>query len=208
MAENIKKVGGGISGWFSSLMGKPKSVAGAVTEDKAKPVLSNMDIAEKPPVVLEITDFSKEDSVKEDLKKFKALVGKYKSKVDEKVDPVTAAGVQKAVSAINASGSVADKPFYKKLVKVFFILFFLLILIFVAATLFNILKSKKITEAPVLPTPSPVPFEPTKPSVYASDESVLKLEEDIDLLEKELVRVSLRDNDLLPPKLDFDINFK
>lgn len=209
MDKSEKKKSGGISGWFSALVGKPKAgstpVIGAKEE---KPVLSNLDIAEKPPVPLEITDFTKEDSVKEDFKKFKTLIGKYKSKLDEKVDPITASGVQKAVGVINASGGITDKPFYKKLIKVFFVLFFLLILIFVGATLFNIFNSKKVAEVVEGPTPSPIPFKPTKPSVYATDEDVLKLQEDIDLLEKELARVSLRENDLLPPKLDFNINFK
>lgn len=209
MDKTERKKTGGISGWFSALIGKPKSKTGNIPGvEETKPILSKLDIAEKPPVPLEITDFSKEDSVKEDLKKFKSLIGKYKAKVDDRILPIASSGAQKAASVINTSGEVVDKSFYKKLLKVFFALFFVLILVFIAATLFNILKSKDEHLVSNSPTPTPVPYEPTRPSVYAQDEVVLKLEEDIDLLENELIRVSLRENDLLPPRLDFNINFK
>ncbi len=111
-------------------------------------------------------------------------------------------------AAINTSASVADKPFYKKIIKLFFVVFFVLILIYVGATLFNILRRRGVTQVTDDPTPTPIPYEPTKPSVYADDAAVLKLEEDIDVLEKELARIGLRENDLIPPKLDFEVTFK
>ena len=54
---------------------------------------------------------------------------------------------------------------------------------------------------------TPVPFVPFKPSVYADDPEVLKIEEDLTLLERELNQVKIKEDGIDPPKLDFDISF-
>ena len=47
----------------------------------------------------------------------------------------------------------------------------------------------------------------TNPSRYATDSGVLKIEEDLINIEKSLGIMQVSETSLLPPKLDFDINF-
>lgn len=75
--------------------------------------------------------------------------------------------------------------------------------------------SKKRTPVVVKVVPSEIPqatsFPEEKifnPSRYATDSAVLKIEEDLKSVEKELNDLEINEVDLLPPKLDFDINFE
>jgi hypothetical protein len=61
---------------------------------------------------------------------------------------------------------------------------------------------------PGLPTPTTAPYQPYNPSVYAEDELVLQLEEDIKVLDRELSIVQLKETILTPPVLDFNVNFE
>lgn len=205
-----KKGMGGVSGWLSALMGKPKtvtlSVPQTVTPEKPVEVAPVKSVIPEP---LTITDLSKEDSVKEDIVKFKAFIGKYKKQADTKMAPMTQRGYEAVGKMTATADSVSDRPFYKKMLNLFFTLFFVLILVYVGATLYNIWRGKNpVNQTSEEPTPTPVPFVPAKPSVYAKDEVILKIEEDINVLKNELIRVSLRENDLQPPRLDFDVTFK
>jgi len=59
-----------------------------------------------------------------------------------------------------------------------------------------------------VPTPTPVGYQRYKPSVYAGDPEILKLEEDVNVLDREVSSAILKDDTLKPPTVDFDINFK
>ncbi len=74
--------------------------------------------------------------------------------------------------------------------------------------------SKKRTPVVVNVVPSEVPqttaFPEEKifnPSRYATDSAILKIEEDLKSVEKELNDLEINEVDLLPPKLDFELNF-
>lgn len=56
-------------------------------------------------------------------------------------------------------------------------------------------------------TPTAVPYTPYLPSVYADDPEILRLEEDVRVLENEVARVNIREVKLIPPRLDFNISF-
>jgi hypothetical protein len=56
-------------------------------------------------------------------------------------------------------------------------------------------------------TPTPT-FQNFVPSKWAGDEEVLTLETELNLLEKKLQEVDLKQLQLLPPVLDMNINFK
>jgi len=61
------------------------------------------------------------------------------------------------------------------------------------------------------PTPVPMPL-PTKqfiasPSAYATDAAILKMEKDLELLEKDLDSVYLNEPSLHPPILDLNIEY-
>jgi len=47
-----------------------------------------------------------------------------------------------------------------------------------------------------------------KPSRYATDEAVLKIETDVKALESEIGKSEIEEKNLTPPSLNFDINFK
>lgn len=86
----------------------------------------------------------------------------------------------------------------------------LLVLVIILST---VLKLKGKVPVEVKPTPvasfGPLPSGEvtTNPSRYATDSGVLKIEEDLRNLEKELDNLQVNETNLLPPRLDFDINF-
>ena len=57
------------------------------------------------------------------------------------------------------------------------------------------------------PTPTYSPFQKFKPSVYANDPTVIKLEETLNVLDREMATVPLTEDTLTPPVLDFNISF-
>ncbi len=68
------------------------------------------------------------------------------------------------------------------------------------------------TPAPSMePTPTPSPTnaeEVLVPSLYAEDEEVLAIEENINLIESKLQEINFRDDKLRVPSLDWNINFE
>jgi len=83
------------------------------------------------------------------------------------------------------------------------------------AMLIIALVVKSISNRPVkrvvLPTPAvtalPTPVELTNPSKYATDSAVLKLEENLKDNENKLNNLDIKESNLYPPQLDFEINF-
>jgi hypothetical protein len=106
-------------------------------------------------------------------------------------------------------------PRFRKVLKVAGItlglLFFLLIIFSVVAGI-----SKKRTTVVKNVVPSMVPRVATSspeekilnPSRYATDSAILKIEEDLKSVEKELNDLEINEVNLLPPRLDFEINFE
>ena len=58
------------------------------------------------------------------------------------------------------------------------------------------------------PTPTPAGYQLYKPSVYAGDPEILKLEEEINIFDREVSGTVLKETTLNPPTLDFNIDFK
>ena len=56
-------------------------------------------------------------------------------------------------------------------------------------------------------TPPVVTYQPYTESIYANDPEVLRLDEDINVLGREISTTVLQDSILTPPKLDFNIKF-
>ena len=55
--------------------------------------------------------------------------------------------------------------------------------------------------------PTLPPFQQYRPSVYADDPLILQLEKDINVLDRELSNVQIKEILLEPPKFDFNISF-
>ena len=144
------------------------------------------------------------DSVAQDIKKAKGFLGGLSSKLSKTVSPVLNKGATGAASV----GTLIDKSFLKKLIRIFFIIFFLMIVLFIAALLFREVSKNEtdgITDGGS--TPTPIQYQPFNPSIYAEDPEILKLEEDINVLDRELSGTSLRETSLNPPLLDFNVSF-
>jgi len=148
-----------------------------------------------------------EDSVATDIQTFKGYVGRLKEKASIFLTPFAKKGLTSATSASSAVRTSVDNKFLKNLVRTFLILFFTLVLIFLGIYFFRMLKSEDgITQFPGVSV-TPPPFEPFKPSVYAEDPEILAIEEDVNILERELTQTKIREDGINPPSLDFDISF-
>ncbi len=101
----------------------------------------------------------------------------------------------------------------KKFLKIFVSsLAIVVILLLIAIFLFKFIGRKRLEEPVVTPTPSPKASPSTEiipnPSRYVTDSAVLETEEELDGLDNELSETVIEETTLLPPSLDFEINFK
>lgn len=98
----------------------------------------------------------------------------------------------------------------KKIIRIVALIFGVMIFLLIIFSI--IIKFASRTPKPIsLPSPS---FEPSptgeiidNPSRWATDSGVIKISEDLSTIEKALGTMQVNETDLLPPKLDFDINF-
>ena len=99
----------------------------------------------------------------------------------------------------------------KKIVRVFAIIIAAVIFFSIVAVIVLNLVGKKAGQAPTTsPTPSPSPFveENRKLSKYATDSAVIKIDEGVNKLDKNLNSTDLREVNLRLPSLDFEVKFK
>jgi hypothetical protein len=188
----FSKMGNKMQGWFNLFMGRPRYKKPAIqgsTEIKA----------ERKKISPE------EDSVTKDFKKVTDLFGKVFGKATQKIQP----NAQKsAAGALQVTTKVAGNRLFFKVVRLFIIIFFLMILVFIGTKMYSILTENGEDGAKTVYTsPTPVPYKPSKPSVYAEDEFILELEEKLGVLEREIAGISIRETTLTPPILDYKINF-
>lgn len=148
-----------------------------------------------------------------DFQKAKDLVAKMSEKIEEAAKPVLEKGVEEGKAPVEASQTfVSEKksssPIHLK--KILPALLFGLVIIVVVLgglTFFRSMNKPETPQIVTLPTPTLAPIIETEPSQYAEDEEVLKLQEDISVLEKEITSTSLRESTLNPPILNFDVSF-
>ena len=227
-----QKIVGGFSWWLGSLTGKPVS-------KRTQPVVPQVGSqAPAPPTIMQempretvpydepetqvpVQTSPKEepigpssstlpapDPVAQDLESLKKLVGKFSGKVKTSVGPQ----MTKATSSTSTSFvKTVDKGFIKKILRVFLVIVFLMIAVFVGMKLFKTYQENGGGVSPTgtvtEPTVTPIVYEPFKPSLYAEDPEILKLEEDIDVLVREISGSNIKEITLNPPTLDFNITF-
>jgi hypothetical protein len=88
----------------------------------------------------------------------------------------------------------------------------ILVIIFLALLLVATTFGPKRKPTTILPSPIPPPAdrsteEINQPSVYATDEAVLKIENNLKELEQKLQTEDLKETGLNPPVLDFEVKF-
>jgi hypothetical protein len=111
-------------------------------------------------------------------------------------------GIDNFLSSENSSESL------RKLIKLVFVLGILVFILFVALSVFRLFFGSEETPNTTNLSPSPVVYQQVKDSIWAKDADILKLETDLNVLEKEILNSQIKDKSLLPPSLDFNVNFK
>lgn len=199
----VAKIGGGISGWFGALMGKPRS-------STKVPRIPGQDLSESQKQI--VAPAPRDDSVIQDVAAIKKVFSKVSSTVASRVAPLVKEGITETSKAASTITKKTGPKFITKILRIFFVLLLLIILGFVAVKLFNTKKGVQeesknggsIAEV----SPTPVIYNPPKASIYATEESILKLEEDINVITREFGNAVLKENELTPPTLDFNVVFK
>lgn len=88
--------------------------------------------------------------------------------------------------------------------------FFLILIVF--GVVLSLLNRQRVVSRPT-PTPEGTSFQSTSmeeiknPSKYATDPAVLKIQADVEALDKDLNAVDLKENFLRPPDIKFDESF-
>ena len=214
----MSKIGGGFSWWIGSLTGHPQA-AKVPNIINSTPTQSSSATTAPVPVTTPSASTPKpdaaagknEDSVLQDVVAIKNLIDKVSGGVVAKVAPGLKIGAASTSKAASGLVTRVGPSFITKVLKIFFVVLLLIVLAFVGYKLMNTAqKEEEETNQPGTIediTPTPVVYNPPKASVYATDESILKLEEDINVITQEIGSIVLREGQLTPPTLDFNVNF-
>jgi hypothetical protein len=134
----------------------------------------------------------------------------------QKTTPINIVGQPQPASPIPAhvepqvAVSSTPKKGHKKLIifAVGFILF-IAVMMFLSVALGIKLPGQDLIMPPPAPTPTapPVVFTPA-PNKYASDPEIIKLQQDIESLDKELQTIDIDETNLKPRPYQWDVNFK
>lgn len=205
--------------FLNALLGRPNPVSipeGQVTyqgqqstdNNQQTTVQQNVPSTQAQPV----KPIDPEDPLYQDLEKATSVLKKITSKLKKTTDPLVAQGSALSTQAVSSSQAFAKTDKFKKIIPIIIFAGALLVLVIIAIWVVVPLLSRMGTkeETPIVitsPTPPPIEFTPSEPSVYANDPNILDLEEDIAVLDREIVGASLRETTLNPPTLDYNISF-
>lgn len=152
------------------------------------------------------------DQITEDIKKFKLAKDKFSANIKKTIAPAISEKMPVVHTAKQSVSSVTSKLFDPELLKRLFKILVLILLLFglfyIGSQIFTAVVRDTEETDDVIPIPSIGQFRPYRPSVYAEDELILKLDEDVKVLDRELSTTQLKETILNPPTLDFDINFE
>ncbi|OGM12587.1 hypothetical protein A2V80_00030 [Candidatus Woesebacteria bacterium RBG_16_39_8b] len=141
-----------------------------------------------------------DDQISSDLAKAKEVGKKVVGRVKETITPV-----------VNQNKDIISEKqtlFIKKIVRISIIVILLLVFLYIISLLVKTARQNGEVAVPGFPSPTVAQYLPYNPSVYAEDEMVLQLEEDIKVLDRELSTIQLKETILTPPTLDFNVNFE
>lgn len=187
--------------WLNSLIGRKTPVSKAsILPDQAP---KEEDLLGQTKV-----DITKpEDSIKNDFQAFSLTMNKFLGQVKKVLGPVVSKGGEESREAAQTIGKVVDASLVRKLVKIFLVVLFLISLFFIISRFINLVTENGGVVGEVSPTPTVFIYIPPKLSVYANDTVVLKLEEDLGVLSREVSNSIIRETMLNTPQLDFNISF-
>jgi hypothetical protein len=208
--------------WLNALLGKPNAVSipseqvtyqdpqnpnPSATTQTATPANSATPLSPSQTNAQTTSSPMDGDSILQDLNVFKGIAQEAAAKVKEVASPVLSKGLESSNQAATVTKAFAKTDKFKKMIP---ILLFVLVLIIVGIIGFSLIKNMGKKDDPTIvtgPTPTSADYYPTEPSLYADDPEVLKLEEMINQLDREIAGTQLRETTLNSPVLDFNINF-
>lgn len=190
----LTSIGNAAAGWFGMLTGKGFNKGSNSTA-------STQNVKEAQP--------PQEDSVAEDMKKAKAFINQAMAKFNKSAGPTFEKGKQLEGKGVEYAKKVVDVNFSRKIARIFTVLFFGLVLLFVASRFFKLVGNGREVPAVATPTIAPTvpPFQRTEPSIYAQDKLILKIEEDAKVLVNEIIGKTLNEDSLALPSVDANIEF-
>ena len=152
MADKKLNIIEGGKKWFRSLVGKT--------------TFEDINILPEADTSQELQE-QQEDSVANDIRMFKDFAKRNIEKTKTILTPFAKKGASSATDVTKVVSSSVDNKFIKALVRSFLIIFFVIVLIFIATYLFKTLKKENGIVHNNGVSVTPVPFEPYKPSIYA-----------------------------------------
>ena len=154
----------------------------------------------------------KEDQLASDLKEAKGFADKIFGKISSLSSPITSKGAPKIKEIGGSAKNLLGGGFIKKIAKVAGVALVIILLLLIALQIVERVRDMGMGEengiVTTTPSISPGPYIPLNPSVYAEDELVLEIEDDLRVIDREMSTTGLPETTLTPPVLDFDINFK
>src|SRR3989344_4243561 len=159
--------------------------------------------------VEDVGEANQEDSIKADIKNLKVFLGGTKEKMSKFVKERKFKTKVKTTSLVNAAPKVSavNTKLIKKFLRVFLIVFALTVVVVIGIRLFFMTEGDINKPGTSGATPTPVVYIPYRPSIYSDDPTIKVLEENINILERELSSASLRESLFTPPNLDFNVSF-
>ena len=145
------------------------------------------------------------DAFQQDIGRLKSLVTKIKE------------GIKQRRETLKQNAQAAPKPSLKGLISgnkkiaLLVAILLLLVLLVIAGSLYQVFTRKGSIVVKPSPTPAAtetaIPQEITRPSKYATDSAVLEIEKMVEDLDRNMSTVDIREAQLTPPNLDYEVKF-
>jgi hypothetical protein len=191
---NTGKKKGFFANWLNSLIGKPsRQTVSVEPQPEGKDVLSkNADVKE-------------EDSVAEDIKHLKTFT----HHVEEKLNPFVKKGKEKSGKVVTSAAKVIDTKLLRLLVSILMILIFAGVVFFIASRFYKTVTEEDGGNGVAVEQVSPtgVDYQFQDPSAWAEDPVVKQIEQEVGTLEREVINAIIKETNLNPPTLDFNVSF-
>jgi len=199
--------------FLNALLGRPNPVEipeGQVTY-QGNPTSPEASLGAQPHVDNSTKNVSPDDPLHQDLAKASSLIKTISAKLPKVALPIVPKTETPQDPQISQVSEIIKPNKVKKLIPLIIGLVILLVLVLVGFFAYSyIAKLRAPKENPIVvtnPSPTPIEQEQTQPSIYANDPDILKLQEDINVLDREVVGAQLRESTLNAPVLDFNISF-
>ena len=203
----LAKLAGGLVWWISGLTGKVKTTTSTPANSQGNQQVSTENTKGEQVPTQEVV-VEEEDSVAQDVKKIKSFFSRSTENIKDKISPATS---KMATQTSQAVGQTAKRVGLLSLLKVATLILVIVLLVVLGLKLFSFVRNGDGNggsgSGESTPTQTPVSYQPYVQSIYAKDPGILKLEEDINVLSRELSTAVIRETRLSPPLLDFNVGF-